>query len=167
MSSGPPPAPVFVVALAVLIGGIVAVAVHDDGPRTTTAPVSSSAEPSTSTTSSTTRTTVASSRTTTTGVVTSTARPAVPSPEAAANGLWAAYTASNRTAAERFATEDVIRVLFEVPFNGEQGTFRSCKPQDDGFDCAYTQPSAHYSMIVMADSTGSFKVVELTVSSST
>ena len=165
MSSGPSPAPVFVAALLVLIGGIAALVVHDDGHSTGSAPARSSSTGSSSASSATTRTTrppITTAPTTSFGATT--VRPAVTSPEAAANGLWAAYTAANRTAAQRFATDDVIQVLFEEPYNGQTGTFQSCRPQSDGFDCEYRQPSARYSMIVKVEDTGSFKVVELTVS---
>ena len=53
-----------------------------------------------------------------------------------------------------------------IDYNGEQGTFQSCRPQPDGFACRYTQPSTQYAMTVRADAAGSFKVVEITVTSS-
>ena len=167
MSSGPPPAPVLVAALAVLLLGVAAAVAHDDTHTRSTHPPASSTNASSagvSSGSSTTRTSPRSTSPTTTAVTTS-VRPAVPSPEAAANGLWAAYTSANRTAAERFATDDVVRVLFEVAYNGEKGTFQSCRPQPDGFACLYTQPSTKYAMTVKVDEAGSFEVVELTVSS--
>ena len=168
MSSGPSPAPVLVAALVVLVGGIAALATHDDRPAS--APSSASSHPastaSSTGTSSATTTARPSSTASTTSVVGTSVRPAVSSPEAAANGLWAAYTAANRTAAQRFATDDVIRVLFQVEYSGEQGTFQSCRPQPDGFACRYTQPSTQYAMTVRADPSGSFKVVEITVTSS-
>ena len=168
MSSGPPPAPVLVAAVVLLIAGVAAAIAHDDH-RASTPPLSSaqptsvtSSAPSTSTSNRTSSSTAPTTTTATTSV-----RPAVGSPEAAANGLWAAYTASNRTAAQRFASDDVIRVLFEEPYDGEPGTFHSCRPEPDGFECRYAQPSTQYLMTVRADPTGSFKVVELTVSPST
>jgi hypothetical protein len=94
-------------------------------------------------------------------------KPAVGSPEAAANGLWAAYAASNRAAAQRFATEDVVRVLFEEPFDGERGTFLGCRPVGGVFDCRYAQPSTEYDLTVKLGAGGSYEVVELTVSPST
>ena len=168
MSSGPSPAPVLVVALVVLFGGIAALATHDDRPAS--APSSSSSHPastssSAGTSSSATTARPSSSTASTTSIVATSVRPAVGSPEAAANGLWAAYTAANRAAAQRFATDDVIRVLFQVEYSGEQGTFQSCRPEPDGFACRYTQPSAQYAMTVRADPSGSFKVVEITVTS--
>lgn len=86
------------------------------------------------------------------------------SPEAAVNGLWAAYSANNQVAAQRFASEDVIRVLFESPYNGEQGTFQGCRPNAGTFDCDYLQPSTRYAMTVRPDPANGFLVVELTVS---
>ena len=168
MSSGPPPAPVLVAALAVLFLGVAAVVVHDDTHTRSTTPLAPSANASSTDRSSGSSTARSSPRSTapTTTAVTTSVRPAVPSPEAAANGLWAAYTSANRTAAERFATDDVVRVLFEEAYNGEKGTFQSCRPQPDGFACLYTQTSAQYAMTVKADEAGSFEVVELTVTSS-
>jgi hypothetical protein len=168
MSSGPPPAPVLVAALVVLLVGVAAAVAHDDSDSRSSPPLASSAYASSGSSSpgsSTTRTSPRSTAPTTTAVVTS-VRPAVPSPEAAANGLWAAYTATNRTAAQRFATDDVVRVLFEVEYSGEKGTFQGCRPQPDGFACLYTQPSTQYAMTVRAGDSGSFEVVELTVTSS-
>jgi len=87
----------------------------------------------------------------------------VTSPEAAVNGLWAAYTANNQVSAHRFASDDVIRVLFESPYNGEQGTFQGCRPKVDSFDCEYLQPSTRYAMTVRPDAANGFIVVALTV----
>jgi len=87
----------------------------------------------------------------------------VTSPEAAVNGLWAAYSANNQVAAQRFASPDVIRVLFESPYDGEQGTFQGCRPNVDIFDCDYLQPSTRYAMTVKTDPANGFVVVELTV----
>ena len=169
MSSGPSPAPVLIAAMVVLLGGVAALVVHDDSSTTVKPPVLSSGLPSSRSSSSFSSTTRSSSvplsTAPTTSFVASTVKPSVTSPEAAANGLWAAYAASNRDAARRFATDDVIRVLFEVPYNGEQGSFQSCRPQGDRFECLYTQPSSRYSMTVKADAAGSFEVVELTVTS--
>ena len=169
MSSGPSPAPVLVAALVVLIGGVAALAVHDDSSSTVNPPVLSTSLPpsrSSSSASTTTRSSsVPLSTAPTTSFVASTVKPSVTSPEAAANGLWAAYAASNREAARRFATDEVIRVLFQVAYNGEQGSFQSCRPDGDRFDCLYAQPSARYSMTVQADASRSFEVVELTVTS--
>ena len=79
------------------------------------------------------------------------------------NGLWAAYSANNRIAAQQFASDDVIRVLFESPYDGEQGSFEGCRPNADAFDCEYLQPSTRYAMTVKPDSANGFLVVELTV----
>ena len=168
MASGPPPAPVLVAALVVLLAGIAAAIAHDDTVSRSSAPFVSSAHASSTTASSASSTTRTSPEPTapTTSFVATSVRPAVTSPEAAANGLWAAYTSSNRTAAQRFATDDVIRVLFEVEYSGEKGMFQGCRPRPDGFACLYTQPSTQYAMTVKTDDAGSFEVVELTVTSS-
>jgi hypothetical protein len=93
-------------------------------------------------------------------------KPSVPNPESAANGLWAAYTASNPTAATRFANAEVIDLLFSTPFSGEDGAFQGCRQQSPGvFICNYLQSSAQYTMTAQSDPAGSFKIVELEISS--
>jgi len=165
-SSGRSPVPVLVAAMVVLLAGVAAVVVHDDTrSRSRSTPPTSTLPAATSTTaagSAGTPTTSATSASTTTSVAT-TVRPPVTSPEAAVNGLWAAYTANNQVAARRFASEDVIRVLFESPYNGQQGTFQGCRPNVDVFDCEYLQPSTRYAMTVRTDPANGFVVVELSV----
>jgi len=165
-SSGRSPVPVLVAAMVVLLAGVGAAVVHDDTrsrsrstPPTSTLPAGTS---TTTTGSSGSPTTSVASTSPTTGVAT-TVRPPVTSPEAAVNGLWAAYTANNQVAAQRFASEDVIRVLFESSYNGEQGTFQGCRPNVDVFDCDYLQPSTRYAMTVKTDPANGFVVAELTV----
>ena len=168
-SSGPSPVPVLVAAVVVLLAGVAALAVHDDkrSPTRSTPPsthpattgTTAAGSPGSSTTSRAVSTTTATTAATT-------VRPPVTSPEAAANGLWAAYAANNQVAAQRFATPDVIRVLFEAQYDGEQGMFQGCRPSDDAFDCEYLQPSARYSMTVKPDAASGFLVVALTVSAS-
>lgn len=172
-SSGPSPVPVLVVAVVVLLAGVIAAAVHDDthSPPHTTATTTRPARSSTASTSTSTTVSSSSSSSTsgTSATVTSvatTVRPPVTSPEAAVNGLWAAYSANNQVAAQRFASDDVIRVLFESPYNGEQGSFQGCRPNGDVFDCNYLQPSARYAMTVKRDTANGFVVVELTVTPS-
>jgi len=158
---------VLVAALVVLLAGIVAVAVHDDerSQERSTSP------PSTRPPTTAPPTTPGSAGSTTSGAPTTatptsaptTVRPPVTSPEAAVNGLWAAYSANNQVAAKRFADDDVIRVLFESPYDGEQGMFQGCRRNADVFDCDYLQPSARYAMTVKADPANGFIVVELTV----
>ena len=91
----------------------------------------------------------------------------MPSPEAAANGLWAAYTAGNRTAAARFASAPVVEALFSTPFSGDGGTFEGCqkRQQPTVFDCEYQQPSTQYAMTAEADAAASFKIVVITITS--
>ena len=166
MSSGPSPVPVLVVAVVVLLLGLAAAAVHDDGRSPTPSPsTSSTVAPTTSSMASSGSagpTSTALSSTTATTVAT-TVKPPVTSPEAAVNGLWAAYAANNQVAARRFASDDVVRVLFESSYNGEQGTFQGCRPNADVFDCDYLQPSTRYAMTVKRDPANGFIVVELTV----
>jgi len=114
-----------------------------------------------STTTSTTTSVPATPPTTTVG-----ARPAVPTPEAAANGLWAAYTTNNETAAARFASAEVIDALFASPFSGEEGQFESCRQKSTGiFDCGYSQPSRHYTMTAQGDDNHSYQVVVIVIES--
>ena len=158
--------PLLVAAVVVLIAGISAVVLHDDkrsaerstSPSTT---VSSTSPTSAASTSSTARSSVPTSATASS--IATTVRPPVTSPEAAANGLWAAYAANNQVAAQRFASEDVIRVLFESTYNGEQGMFQGCRRNNDVFDCVYLQPSARYAMTAKADAANGFIVVALSV----
>jgi hypothetical protein len=80
--------------------------------------------------------------------------------------LWAAYTASNRAAAARFASAEVIDLLFSTAFSGEDGTFQGCRQQSAGvFDCRYSQPSAQYTKTARSDTAGSFKIVILEITS--
>ncbi|MEY2432148.1 MAG: hypothetical protein QOC92_1873, partial [Acidimicrobiaceae bacterium] len=87
--------------------------------------------------------------------------------EAAANGLWAAYTSGNRSAAARFASPPVVEALFVTPFSGEAGTFQGCtkRPSQNIFDCQYDQPSAHYALTAEADTANSFTIVVITITS--
>jgi hypothetical protein len=157
---------VLVAAAVVLIAGIAAVAVHDDKGAPARSTASSSSLPPTTTSptavGSAGSTTATAPATTATSVAT-TVRPPVTSPEAAVNGLWAAYTANNQVAAQRFASDDVIRVLFESAYNGEQGSFQGCRPNEDVFDCDELQPSTRYAMTVRVDAANGFRVVELSV----
>ncbi|MEY2402945.1 MAG: hypothetical protein QOD38_496 [Acidimicrobiaceae bacterium] len=172
-ASGPSPLLGLVAALAVLIAGIAAAVTRDDTTSTRTSPgIVSSTRPvlpvSTSTSiapgTRTTFTTIPPSVLSTTTTI----RPAVPTPEAAANGLWAAYTAGNRAAADRFAGQPVADALFGTPFSGDDGTFQGCTRRQSQtiFDCRYEQPSAQYVMTAQADAANSFKIVEITITSS-
>jgi hypothetical protein len=157
---------VLVAAAVVLIAGIAAVALHDEkrSPARSTMP-SSSLPPTTAspTTAGSAGSTTTSAAPTTATSVATTVRPPVTSPEAAVNGLWAAYAANNQVAAQRFASDDVIRVLFVSPYNGEQGSFQGCRPNTDVFECDELQPSTRYAMTVGADAANGYRVVELTV----
>src|SRR5438309_661491 len=122
-------ATVLLVTMAVLIAGILAVLTYDDsGKKATTLPVpttapavrtSTTAKPTTSTTapaSTSTSSTLQNLPGITPGATTSTeptttAEPAVPTPEQAASGLFAAYRNGDRTQAQMFATDDVIAAL--------------------------------------------------------
>jgi hypothetical protein len=168
--SGPSPVLGLIAALAVLIAGIAAALTRDDSTSTRTSrpgivastrPLpASSATTLPSTTGSTFTTLPATALSTTTTV-----RPAVPTPEAAANGLWAAYTAGDKAAAQRFASPAVMDALFSTPFSGEEGTFHSCtkRQSEPIFDCEYQQPSTRYTMTAQADAASSFKIVQITI----
>jgi len=154
-----------VAALAVLIAGIASAFARDSSTTTTTGPpLVPSTQPSLVTTSSAPRTTLGTVAATTVPATTTTVRPAVPTPEAAANGLWAAYTSANRSAANKFASKEVADALFSQPYSGEPGAFQGCRKQQQGvYDCGYTQPTTHYTMTAQADANSSYKIVALTI----
>jgi hypothetical protein len=156
-----------VAALVVLVGGIAAAFTRDDTTATRTTPgIVSSTRPVPMTLETTTRPTLGTLPPTPFSTTSTTVKPTVPNPESAANGLWAAYTAANRTAAARFASAEVIDLLFSTPFSGEDGAFQGCRPKTQGvFDCQYAQPSAHYTMTAQSDTAGSFTIVALEISS--
>ncbi|MEY2406934.1 MAG: hypothetical protein QOG39_1850, partial [Acidimicrobiaceae bacterium] len=145
-----------VAALVVLVGGVAAALTREDTTATRTAPgIVSSTQPSPVTLASTTRSTLGTLPPTPFSTTSMTIKPAVPTPEASANGLWAAYTAANRTAAIRFANAEVIDLLFSTPFDGDDGTFQGCRQQRQGvFDCGYSQPSTQYTMTAQSDAAG-------------
>ena len=164
---GPSPLLALGLALVVLVGGIAAALTRDDSTSARTAPGSgSTTRPSIATTAST-STTAATFNTlppTTLATTSTTVRPAVPTPEAAANGLWSAYSGENRSAAARFASPEVVDALFSTPFSGEEVTFQGCRKQGQTvFECGYQQTSAQYTMIAEADTAGSFKIVQITI----
>jgi len=158
-----------IAALLLMIAGIAAALTHDDTTKTTTtsidevttrpslprSPTGSGAGASEAPTS--TITTLPT--TTTASTTTTTVKPAVPTPEAAANGLWAAYTTGDRSAALRFATREVVDALFSEPYSGEEGKFESCHKRSQSiFDCRYAQPSVEYTMTAVSDATGNFQI---------
>ena len=162
-----------VAAIVVLIGGIVAALVKDEASsdQTTTGSTATTSAASTTTGAPTAplssipigTSTSTTARTTTTGV---TAPPAVATPEAAANGLFAAYRAGDQQQAARFATAEVVEVLFRVAFSGDEGTFQGCVPDGQLFVCRFAQVGANYTMTVQrAPGSGSFIVVGLDVQS--
>ncbi|MEY2423742.1 MAG: hypothetical protein QOI95_3809 [Acidimicrobiaceae bacterium] len=166
-ASGPSPVLGLVAALAILVAGIAAALTRDDTSSTRTAPgivASTRPVPSTSLPTSTTRSTITTLPPTALSTTT-TVRPSVATPEAAANGLWAAYTSSNRSAAARFASPPVVDTLFSTPFSGEDGSFQGCAKRGSQtiFDCQYEQPSVHYVMTAQADDAASFKIVQIEI----
>lgn len=169
--SGPPPLLGLVAALVVLFGGVAAALTQDGETSTRTSPgvvASTRPSPATSTSSSTTRSTLSTLPPTSLPPISTTSttvRPAVPTPEAAANGLWAAYTSGNQSAAARFASAAVTEALFSTPFSGEEYTFQSCveRPGQNIFDCRYEQASTKYTMTAEADAARSFKIVVIEI----
>ena len=170
-ASGPSPLLGLVAALVVLVAGIATALTRDDSTSTRTSPgivASTLPVPATSSSStSTTRGTLTTLPTTAPSTTSTTVRPAVPTPEAAANGLWAAYSSDNRSAAARFGSPQVVEALFSTPFSGETGAFQGCKKRTTPglFDCQYDQPSTHYALTAEADKAGSFKIVVITITS--
>ncbi|MEY2446985.1 MAG: hypothetical protein QOH79_461, partial [Acidimicrobiaceae bacterium] len=64
--------------------------------------------------------------------------------------------------------QPVADALFGTPFSGDDGTFQGCTRRQSQtiFDCRYEQPSAQYVMTAQADAANSFKIVEITITSS-
>ena len=165
---------VLLLAMVVLVGAILAALTYsDDDKRTTTTPTTapsvSTSRPSTTTTAprSTTSTLKdlpgTGSTTTTAPLPPTTVEPAVPTPEQAATGLFAAYRSGDRAQAATFATEDVIAVLFAEPYSPPDGSFQGCKPDGDLFQCKYVQGAASYDMTAQRDpDTDSFLIVVIT-----
>lgn len=162
---GPSPLLGLAAALAVLIAGVASALTYGASTAgVNRPPLVPSTHPSAPTTTTVPRTTATALATTTTLVTTTTVRAAVATPEAAANGLWAAYSSGNRTAATKFATKEVADALFAHPYSGEPGRFQGCRKQQQAvFDCQYTQPSTHYTMTAQADANSSYKIVALTI----
>ena len=168
--SGPSPLLGLVAALVVLVAGIAAAFTRDDTTSTRIAPgiVSPTRPlPTPSASTSTTRVTLAPLPTIGSSVTSTTVKPAVPTPEAAANGLWAAYTRGGRTAAARFASPAVVDALFSTPFSGEEGIFQGCRKRQGQsiFDCDYQQEPTNYTMTAEADAAGSYKIVVIAITS--
>ena len=94
----------------------------------------------------------------------STVRPAVASPEAAANGLITAYRNGDRTQAERFATSGVVEVLFEKAYvPADDPGFQGCRPDGGDFLCTYLQPTVRYDMTAHGDAAGEFRVIAIDI----
>jgi hypothetical protein len=91
--------------------------------------------------------------------------PAVPTPEQAATGLFAAYRNGDRAQAATFATDEVIAVMFAEPYSPPDGTFGGCRPDGDLYQCSYVQGTvASYEMTAQRNpQTNSFLIVVITV----
>jgi hypothetical protein len=173
-------------ALLVLVLGITAAVTHDDtsgGSASVNRPVTfptattsgAPASTSTSMSRSTTTTTRPASSTTSTsttlrgipGTTTASSAPVratVASPEAAANGLIAAYRNDDRTLAERFASAEVVDVLFEQPYvQADDPGFQGCRPDSTDFVCTYLQPTVRYDMTARGSSTGEFRIIAIDI----
>jgi hypothetical protein len=91
-------------------------------------------------------------------------RATVASPEAAANGLIAAYRNDDRTLAERFASPEVVDVLFEQPYvQADDPGFQGCRPDGTDFACTYLQPSVRYDMTARGSSAGEFRIIAIDI----
>ncbi|MEO7555352.1 MAG: hypothetical protein ABIV94_01945 [Acidimicrobiales bacterium] len=168
---------VLLLAVIVLVAGAVAALTHDDGkkktstlPTPTTVPqvvsTTTSVKATTTTSTSPTSTTEKAVDTTTTTsepAPTTTAQPAVPTPEQATNGLFAAYRSSDRDQAARFASPDVIDVLFAAPYSPPDGSFQGCVADGDVYRCQYSQGASNYDMVAARNaSEGSYAIVIIT-----
>ena len=171
-------------ALLVLVLGIAAALTHDDPPiggaatnrSVTTVPPTTSRAASTSSSTSTSRprttlppsstTTAPSTGTTLRGIpgTTTPVRATVGSPEAAANGLIAAYRNDDRTLAGRFASDAVVDVLFQKPYEqADDPGFQGCRPDGGDFLCTYVQPSVRYDMTARGSAGGEFEIIAIDV----
>jgi hypothetical protein len=167
---------VILLIVLVLVAGILAAVTYEDDDKVATTPktTTTTARPTTTgrpttgpasstSTSSTLQSLVGSS--TTSSSTTTTVEPAVPTPEQAATGLFAAYRNGDRSQAATFATEDVIAVMFAQPYSPPDGTFQGCRPDGDLYQCSYVQgTSASYDMTAQRNpQTNSFLIVVITV----
>jgi hypothetical protein len=168
-------------ALLVLVLGIAAVVTHEDkgdgrastNRAVTTVPPTTS-RAAASTTTSRPRTTLPPSPSTTSPLTSTTlrgipgtttpVRATVASPEAAANGLIAAYRNDDRTLAGRFASDAVVDVLFQQPYEqADDPGFQGCRPDGSDFSCTYLQPTVRYDMTARGSSTGEFRIIAIDV----
>ena len=172
-------------AVLVLVLGVAAALTYDDtsggasANRSVTTVPSTTGRAPTSTSRSTTTTRPASSTTSSSttspsttvrgipGTTTATSAPVratVASPEAAANGLIAAYRNDDRMLAERFATPEVVDVLFEQPYvPADDPGFQGCRPDGTDFSCTYLQPTVRYDMSARGSSTGEFRIIAIDI----
>jgi hypothetical protein len=178
-------------ALLVLVLGIAAAVTHDDTSggrapngrestdRSVTTVPPTTGRGSTSTSTSRPRTTLPPSSTTSTSPSTSSTvrglpgtttassapvRATVASPEAAANGLIAAYRNDDRNLAGRFATPEVVDVLFQQPYvQADDPGFQGCRPDGTDFVCTYLQPTVRYDMSARGNSSGEFRIIGIDV----
>jgi hypothetical protein len=181
--AGPPPLLGLAAALVVLIAGIAAATTRDDSTtaRTEQSIVASTRPlPASATSASTATTTLTTAPGTSThptfstlppsvlSTTSTTVRPDVPKPEAAANGLWSAYSIGDRDAAVRFASEDVVTALFDWGYSDDDRAceqsgrcgFRSCtaEPSQTTFTCVYEELSARYEMRADRADNGSYHI---------
>lgn len=109
----------------------------------------------------------ASGDTTTTAAVvtTTTAKPAGPAatPDAAAQGLFAAWQGADRDGASRYAKPGAIDELFAHPNTGDvEYVDQGCEPQGGQFICSWTYPGGALQMTVENWPGGGFVVDDVT-----
>jgi hypothetical protein len=173
-------------ALLVLVLGVTAALTHDEDndkraptSRSVTTVPPTTSRGATSTSTSRPRTTLPTASTTTTSLTSTTSpsttlrgipgtttpvRATVGSPEAAANGLIAAYRNDDRALAGRFATDAVVDVLFQQPYQqADDPGFQGCRPDGGDFLCTYLQPTVRYDMTARGSAGGEFEIIAIDV----
>jgi hypothetical protein len=97
-----------------------------------------------------------------TSTSTSTTIPSGPaqSPQAAADGLFAAWKAHNQDDASRYAKPQAVTKLFSHPYSNDGTTYdrQACTPQGGQFNCAWTYEGGSMQMTVEAWPGGGYVV---------
>ncbi len=163
----------------------------DDSATTTTTTVRASlstTSTSTSVASASTTTTVAATsttngnRTTTSTTPTSTSTTAAPgattaaspppptttrpvkvvgTPDAAAQGLYAAWKSGDKAAAAKFADPEVITELFSRPFTGPDEQFLGCDPDGVTYNCTYLYAGGSTNFRTIGDPDAGYRVAAI------
>lgn len=152
-----------VLSIAVLLA-VAACTSGDDGGATTTVTIATTTTTSTSATGPTT-TTPDSNVTTTASVsdttTTTSSGNVAGTPDAAAQGLYAAWKNGDRTAAAAFAEPEVIAELFSRTFTGPEEQFVGCDPDGVTFACNYLYEGGSTNYRAVGDPDAGYRIVEI------